>query len=161
MIFVTVGWHYQEFVRLIRKMDEMAGKMGEKVIMQVGFTKYRPKNAEYFDFVEDFQKILELNREARVVVTHAGAGSIVTALEQGTPAVVVPRLRKYREAIDDHQLELARALAEEGKVVAVYDVNDLEKALRNVKRSRIKVRKDKRLINFLKSYIRSLERQSE
>ena len=33
-------------------MDEIAEKIEEKVIMQIGYTKYQPKNAEFFDFVD-------------------------------------------------------------------------------------------------------------
>jgi UDP-N-acetylglucosamine transferase subunit ALG13 len=47
MIFVTVGTHYQGFDRLIRKMDEIAGKIEEDVIMQIGSTQYKPINAKY------------------------------------------------------------------------------------------------------------------
>lgn len=157
MIFVTVGLHTQEFERLIKKMDEIAGKIDEKVIMQIGHTKYKPKNAEYFDF-ESYEKIQALNREARVVVCHAGAGSIMSVLEQGTLVIAVPRLKKHGEHIDDHQLDLVRTLAEEGKILAVYDVDDLEKALEDVNENPIKIKKDKRLVNFLNGYIRGLEK---
>lgn len=131
MIFVTVGSHYQGFDRLIKKMDEIAGKIDEKVIMQIGHTEYKPVNAEYFDFVDDFGKIEELNRDARVVVSHAGAGSILTALKLGTPVIVVPRLKKYNEHMDDHQLEIAEAMSSIKGVVAVNDVQEIEKHLKD------------------------------
>jgi UDP-N-acetylglucosamine transferase subunit ALG13 len=82
VIFVTVGNHYQSFERLVRKMDEIAGRIDEKVIMQFGTTEYKPVNAKYFDFIESFEEIDRLNKEARVVVSHTGVGSILTALEQ-------------------------------------------------------------------------------
>ncbi|MDI6655433.1 MAG: beta-1,4-galactosyltransferase, partial [Candidatus Hydrothermarchaeota archaeon] len=44
MIFVTVGTHNQSFERLVKKADEIAGKIGEKVVIQTGHTKYKPKN---------------------------------------------------------------------------------------------------------------------
>ena len=47
----------------------------------------------------------ELVREARIVVTHAGVGSILLALTNGKRPFVVPRLRAFGETVDDHQLE--------------------------------------------------------
>jgi beta-1,4-N-acetylglucosaminyltransferase len=112
-------------------MDEIAGKTDEQVIMQIGYTTYKPVNAEYFSFLESFEEILRLNREARVVVSHAGAGSIVTALKEKTPVIVVPRLKKYNEHMNDHQLEIAKAMSENKNVTVIYDVENLEGSLKS------------------------------
>jgi beta-1,4-N-acetylglucosaminyltransferase len=74
-------------------MDEIAGKIDEKVIMQIGNTKYKPVNAEYFEFAE-YSKIQKLNSDARIVVSHAGVGSILTALEQKTHLIIFPSIKK-------------------------------------------------------------------
>jgi len=130
LIFVTVGNHYQGFDRLIKKMDEIAGKVDEKIIMQIGHTKYKPVNAEYFSFVDSFEEILRLNKDSRVVVSHAGAGSIVTALQQKTPVIVVPRLKKYNEHMNDHQSEIAHAMSNDKNVTVVYDIESLKDCLK-------------------------------
>lgn len=156
MIFVTVGSHYQGFDRLIKKMDEIAGKIDEKVIMQIGHTEYKPANAEYFDFVDDFQEIERLNREARVVVSHAGAGSILTALKLGSPVIVVPRLKKYDEHMDDHQLEIADAMSSKEGVFTVYDVDDLELHLNDNFLIDSHLNKNK-LVDSLKQYLATLQ----
>jgi len=130
LIFVTVGNHNQGFGRLIKKMDEIAGTINEKVIMQVGYTTYKPVNAEYFSFVGSFEEILRLNREAQVVVSHAGAGSIITALKEKTPVIVVPRLKKYNEHMNDHQLEIAKAMSKNKNVTVIYDVEALDDCLK-------------------------------
>lgn len=155
MIFVTVGNHYQGFDRLIKKMDEIAGKIDERVIMQIGFTTYKPVNAKYFTFLEDFEEILKLNRDARVVVSHAGAGSIVTALKQKTPVIVVPRLKKYNEHMNDHQLEIAKAMSEDKNVTVVHDIVSLERSLKSNFVFTDKFTNNK-LIFELKKYISSL-----
>lgn len=111
-------------------MDEIAGITDEQVIMQIGYTTYKPVNAEYFSFLESFEEILRLNREARVVVSHAGAGSIVTALKEKTPVIVVPRLKRYDEHMNDHQLEIAKAMSENKNVTVIYDVEDLDDYLK-------------------------------
>ncbi|AKB33060.1 Beta-1,4-galactosyltransferase CpsIVG [Methanosarcina siciliae HI350] len=131
MIFVTVGSHYQGFDRLVKKMDEIAGKIDEKVIMQIGNTNYKPVNAEYFSFLESFEEILRLNQEARVVVSHAGAGSIITALKEKTSVIVVPRLRRYDEHMNDHQLEIAKAMSENKNITVIYDVEALHDCLKS------------------------------
>lgn len=130
LIFVTVGNHTQSFDRLIKKMDELAGKTYEQVIMQIGYTNYKPVNAEYFTFLDDFEEVLKLNRDARVVVSHAGAGSIVTALKQKTPVIVIPRLKKYNEHLNDHQLEIAKAMSEDKNVTVIYNIESLEEILK-------------------------------
>jgi beta-1,4-N-acetylglucosaminyltransferase len=130
LIFVTVGNHYQGFDRLIKKMDEIAGKIDEDVVMQIGHTAYKPVNAEYFSFLDSFEEILRLNRDARVVVSHAGAGSIVTALKEKTPVIVVPRLKKYNEHMNDHQLEIAKAMSDNKNVTVLYNIESLEDSLK-------------------------------
>jgi len=151
--------HTQGFDRLLKKMDEIAGTLNEEVVMQIGHTKYTPKNAKYFDFTTA-EELKELCRKARVVVTH-GAMTIVDALEQGTPVVVVPRLKRYNEVIDDHQLDFARELEKQGKVIAVYDVDRLDEALKKVDPQPPELVMDKRLVNALKGYIAQFEREQE
>ncbi len=125
MIFVTVGTHIQGYDRVVKKMDEIAGKTEEPVIMQIGYTTYLPAHAEFFNFTDN-ERILNLNRDARVVISHAGVGSIMTALSQKTPIIIVPRQKKYGEHWDDHQLEIAEAMKMNRNVRVVYEVEDLE-----------------------------------
>jgi beta-1,4-N-acetylglucosaminyltransferase len=129
MIFVTVGMHYQGFERLLKKMDEISGRIEEEVIMQTGATPYRPKHATSFAFVEDDEEMMDLYRAARVIVCHAGAGTLLTALKLRKPLVTVPRLKEFNEHVDDQQRELAEALAQSGRAIAVYDVDELEGVL--------------------------------
>ncbi len=157
MIFVTVGTHSQGLDRLIKKMDEIACKIDEEVVMQIGSTKYRPKNARYFDFIEDFERIKELNRKARVVVCHGGAGTIITALDEGKPVIAVPRLKEHGEHINDHQLELVDALSNNGKILAVYDIDLLEEALSSpFVNSHKKSHGDNRLARAIRNYLDGL-----
>ena len=159
MIFVTVGTHYLGFERLIMEMDEIAGKIDEKVIAQIGSTKYKPKNMKYFTFVEDEKEILELYQEARVVVSHAGAGTLLTILNYNKPAVIVPRLHKFNEHIDDHQLELTDVLKDQGKAIGVYDIGDLEISLKKVENLNYNnKKKNEELIIFLKEYITRMKK---
>ena len=69
--------------------------------------------------------------EARVVVTHAGVGSIMTALTLGKQPIVVPRQKRFHEAVDDHQLALARRLDKAGLVVLTEEPSGLTDRLGN------------------------------
>lgn len=129
MIFVTIGMHVKGFERLVKKIDEIAGKIDEEVIIQIGTTKYKPKNARYFRF-GSYSKIQELSQKARVVVAHAGTGSVITSLEQNTPIIIVPRRKKYNEVIDDQQLDFAEMMEKRDGITVVYNLEELEKALK-------------------------------
>lgn len=118
MIFVTVGQHPEGFDRLVRVADEMAALVEEPVVIQRGGTRYAPKFAQYFDFVTEAE-VQEWLSRARVVISHGGAGSILSVLQMNKPLIVVPRLRHFGEVIDDHQSELAEALSRQGKVIVV------------------------------------------
>lgn len=154
MIFVTVGNHNQGFDRLVKKMDEIAEKIDEEVIMQIGSTKYKPVNAGYFEFAE-YSKIQKLNSDARIIVSHAGVGSILTALEQKTHLIIFPRLKRYSEVGDDHQLQIAKELAENPNVTVVNDVEGLEEALK-IDFSFVERSNGNRLVHSLKKYIFSI-----
>jgi len=118
MIFVTVGMHPQGFERLVRAADELAGQISEPVVVQKGATIYEPVTAEYFDFTDE-EEMARWISEARLVVSHGGAGSILSVLRAQKPLVVTPRLSRYGEHIDDHQGELAGALAADGRAFVV------------------------------------------
>ena len=128
MIYVTVGTHTQGFPRLVKKMDEIAARIKEQVIMQIGTTDYVPRHASFFR-ISDEKQIESYVRKARLIVTHAGAGSIISSLNQGKIPIVVPRRKEFHEHVDDHQVEMARAFEKEGKVIAVYALDNLETSL--------------------------------
>ncbi len=96
--------------------------------MQHGPSKVRPRNASCIGYVP-FAELGELVERARLVVTHAGVGSILVALMHEKRPFVVPRLARFSEAIDDHQLELARKLDGAGLVTLVEDASVLGEIL--------------------------------
>lgn len=152
MIFVTVGTHNQSFERLVKKADEIAGRISERVVMQTGHTKYRPRNAEFFDFASR-EKMEQLNKEARVVISHGGAGSIIFALQFRKPLIVVPRFKKFNEHVNDHQLELAKQLEKEGKLITVYDIEELEKAIASAEKLLPKEYEEPPMVKIISDYL--------
>lgn len=156
-----MGLHNQGFDRLIKKMDEIAGTIDEDVIMQIGHTNYTPKNATYFRFKDDFSEIVNLNKNARLVVCHGGAGSIIAALEQKTPVIAVPRLKKFREHLNDHQLEIVQVLNAENKINVVYDINQLESVINSVGMGVVIQSNKQQLLDSLKTYLSNLKLEKE
>ena len=68
--------------------------------------------------------------EAELVIIHAGAGSVIEALHVGKIPVVMPRRAGYGELVDEHQLELAEALARQRRVVLAMEPENLAEAAR-------------------------------
>ena len=124
MIFVALGTQTYSFDRLLRGLDEV----DEELVVQGGASTHRPAGATWFDFL-DFPQLLEYVRAARVVVSHAGVGTVMTVVGEGKRPVVVPRLARYDEAVDDHQLSFARRMQEAGLVRLVEDPAELRAAV--------------------------------
>ena len=116
MILITVGtWPLD---RLVRAADELASRVDEDVIIQRGKGIYVPQHASHVDYVSQ-DRIEQWLYQTRVVISHAGAGSVLGVLQAGKPLVLVPRLARLGEVRDDHQFELAAALSERGQAVIV------------------------------------------
>lgn len=128
MIYVTVGKMPLSFDRLVRAADELAALSDEAFFIQRGSGRYRPSSAPYADFLE-FAEAEDLLRRARLVVSHAGIGTIIGALRAGTPIVVMPRRRMHREHFDDHQLEIAGALEGRPGVEVISEAGELKGAV--------------------------------
>jgi UDP-N-acetylglucosamine transferase subunit ALG13 len=122
MIFVTVGTNEAPFDRLIRAVGGLPST--EEIVVQYGASVVRPQSAELVDFLA-FERVVEHMRRARLVVTHAGVGSVMVSLANGKRPIVVPRRRSFGEAVDDHQLQLGRRFAEAGLVTLVEDAATL------------------------------------
>ena len=129
MIFVTVGTNEARFERLLRAVAELSTDEG--FVIQHGHSSpVRRPNCELVDFLP-FETMVETMRSARVVVTHAGVGSVMVALSNGKRPVVVPRRKSLGEAVDDHQLQLGRRFAQAGLVTLVEAEDALADALRH------------------------------
>jgi beta-1,4-N-acetylglucosaminyltransferase len=128
VIFLTVGTHTSGFNRLVDAVDEWAGTHDEAVVAQIGSSTSEPSHCRWFRFAPP-KEIDQLMAEARVVVTHAGAGSLLTAIQAGGSVVAVPRRAADGECIDDHQQELCGALGDAGLVSPLLDLGELPNAL--------------------------------
>ncbi len=132
MIFVITGMDAFPFDRLIRAVDELAGGGGEEFLVQIGCSTYQPRHARHERFLS-FGRVRELVRESSVVITHAGAGSTLVCIEQGKHPVMVPRLARFGEIVDDHQLPFCDKLAGSGLATVVREMGELPAAIAGVR----------------------------
>ena len=127
MIFVTVGAQ-MPFDRLVRVVDEWARRVGrDDVFAQIGPSRQRPAHIRWKCFLTpaEFRQHVE---SARVLVTHAGVGSILTGLEFGKGILVMPRRQAMRETRNDHQVATAERFKARGIAVAT-DEHELARCL--------------------------------
>jgi UDP-N-acetylglucosamine transferase subunit ALG13 len=157
MIFVTVGAQ-MPFDRLIRAVDVWGeSRSNPKIFAQIGPSSYRPKNMEFAQFVGP-SEFRERVAAAKVVVAHAGMGSIITALEFGKPIIVMPRRGELRETRNDHQVATAKYFSKEGRVIAAFDEKQLSESLDQVDEltesiEKIRPQASRRLLSTIRAFI--------
>ena len=97
-------------------------------------------------------------KEARIVITHGGTGTIINALRLGKKVIAIPRLKKYKEHVDDHQLELLTTFSEAGYILLASNMKDLESCIENVDDFHPKKYEssNKQMIDILSDYIKNL-----
>lgn len=133
MIFVTVGTHEQQFNRLLEAVDKLKedGTITEEVIMQTGFSTYEPKYCQC-EKLFPYTKMIELVKQARIVITHGGPSSFIMPLQEGKVPIVVPRRKEFGEHVNDHQVEFAKSVAERLEtIILVEDINGLGDIITN------------------------------
>lgn len=133
MIFVTVGTHEQPFNRLVECIDKLRedGSIKEQVIIQTGYSTYEPKYCKW-QRLFPYQEMLNLVREARIVITHGGPSSFIMPLQVGKIPIVVPRKAEFNEHVNNHQVAFAKAVAGRlGNILFVEDLNKLREIIIN------------------------------
>lgn len=128
MIFLTVGAQ-MPFDRLVRAVDEWVGRTGrDDVFAQIGETDLVPAHMAWSRLLtpSEFRQRMEA---ADLVVSHAGMGTILTALVHAKPILVLPRRGDLRETRNDHQVATARRLGGRGHVAVALDEAELAERL--------------------------------
>ena len=129
MIFVTTGTQ-DPFDRLMQTIDEAAPYLkGVEIIAQVAKSDYEVRNFKTYEFLSPTE-FEDYFTSADLIVAHAGMGTIISALVKGKPILVMPRLVKYGEQRNDHQIATARRFDHLGYINVAYDEKELTKKLR-------------------------------
>ena len=163
MIFVTLGTQDKSFDRLLKAIDKEieTGTIKDKVIVQAGYTKYESKNMEIFDLVdsEEFDKLVD---KCDLLITHAGVGSILSAVKKGKKVICVPRLKEYKEHTNNHQKQIAQEFEKEGYILALTDVNQLGEKIKESKKFKPKkfISHTDKMIELVESLINEKEHVS-
>ena len=156
MILITLGTQDKEFARILKEVDKLITKkvIKEEVVVQAGYTKYKSKNMKIFDYVSktELEKYIE---KANFVITHAGVGTIFDCLKKNKKIIAVPRLSKYKEHNNDHQLQIVEEFGKEGFIIPVYEMDELEQAIQKVKTFKPNKYKsnNKNMVKLISEYI--------
>ena len=131
MILVSLGTQDKEFTRILKAIDHAIeeGWIQEEVVAQIGQTHYQSTNMKLLDFLKE-SEFDELLQQARIVITHGGVGTIIHAVNAGKPVIATPRLAKYGEHHNDHQLQIIKRFAEMGCLIPLYEMEDLKDCLK-------------------------------
>lgn len=120
MLFVTVGT--TDFEELVRTMDQIAAKLDERVVAQIGKGDYIPAHMEHFRFAPSLDPYLN---QARIVITHGGLGTIAEVLQKRCKIIGVNNPDRY----DLHQEELLKILEEQGHIIWCRRLSHLAESL--------------------------------
>lgn len=72
-------------------------------------------------------------KRADILITHGGTGAIIGAVKKGKKVIAIPRLAKYGEHVDNHQMQIIKQFSEMNLIYGLLDCDRLEEALKNIK----------------------------
>ena len=132
MVFVIIGTQKQPFNRMIKILNESKELINEEVIIQSGYTKVENNKYKSFKFLNE-SSFEDYIKKADLIITHGGVGSIVNSLKFNKKIIVVPRLSKYKEHMDNHQIEIANKFEKLGYVAVLKENESLDETILDIK----------------------------
>jgi len=117
------------------------------------------KGAKCFDFIQ-FEKMQKLIKNCDFLITHGGVGSITDALNYGKATIIVPRRKELNEHSDNHQLQITKEMEKTGKIIPVYNIDDLENAIEKARKLNVKkrIQKPPKILKIIDKKLREWER---
>lgn len=137
MVLVCLGTQKQQFTRLLNMIKNSKELQNEKIIAQIGYTKFKDEKIETFDFIGN-NELENLIKKSDLVICHAGVGTIFEALLNEKKVIACPRYKKYREHVNDHQLEICESLEKEGYILTCLDGEDLDQKIKEINKKQLK-----------------------
>ena len=126
--FISIGNAKQPFSRFFEMIDNVEEQLPSPITVQYGHTPYENNKMEVVDFV-DMEEFSERISQAKLIILHAGAGSVIHAISAGQKPIIIPRESQYGEHVDDHQLEFSVKLASLGKVFVSRNTSELQESI--------------------------------
>ena len=156
MIFVSLGTQDKEFKRLLINIENLIDKdiIKYKVIAQIGSTKYNSNKIELHDYLSK-KEINKYMKEAKYIICHGGVGTIFDALKLNKKIIAVSRLKKYKEHVNDHQLEIISEFKRLGYLLdGTYN---LEKCIKEISTFKPKkyISNNTNFVNLIDEYIKN------
>ena len=122
MIFVTLGTQDKQFKRLLEAVEKL--ETDEKIIAQIGSTVYESNKMEMHKYMNN-DEFLKYMTEARIIITHAGVGTIIQGLKLNKKMIVAARKKEFKEHVNDHQEQILKTFAKDGYILALDNFDDL------------------------------------
>lgn len=159
LIFITLGSQKFQFNRLLQEIDRLVGDkvIKDEVFAQVGYSDYIPKNYRYKEFLdrEEFQNIID---KCDIVITHGGTGAIVGSIKKRKKVIAVPRLSKYGEHVDDHQIQIVSEFKKMNMILSVDNISEIKDRLEEIKDKEFREYKSNtnKIIESLDNFIKNI-----
>lgn len=155
MIFVTLGTFEMSFKRLLEGIEKL--DIDDEIIIQSGYTEFNSSKYKVVKFLEkkEFNYYMD---NADIIICHGGVGSIIDALKRKKKVIAIPRLEKYNEHVDNHQLEIVEKLSNKNYILGCMNIDEIQSKLEVINEIKFNEYKleEKRLYNFIKSYLDNL-----
>ena len=159
MTLVILGTQDKSFDRLLRMVEKEIknNNLKGEVIVQAGQTKFKSKYMKIFDLIP-ITKFNKLIKEADLVITHGGVGSIIQALKHNKKVIAVPRLARYKEHENDHQIQIVEEFTKNGYILSAKNTKELNKALEDVNKFEPKKYKsnNNKMVKLIENFIDNL-----
>jgi len=159
MILVLLGTQNNSFVRLLKEIEKCIDSriIKEKVIAQVGNTKFDSEKMTVKNFYSQ-EEMLKLIDSANFIISHGGVGSIISCIKKEKKVIAVPRLKEYKEHVNNHQIQIVQSLSEKGFIIGIKELNELSEEINNIEKFEPKkfVSNTEKMINKIEEYINNI-----
>ena len=156
MILIALGTQDKKFYRLLEAVQKQIDNkiIKDRVVVQAGCScDFKSDDMEIFDLIpmDEYDKLIE---ECDVLITHGGVATITTGLRNNKKVIAAARLEKYKEHVNDHQLQIIENFTNSGYILSLDNFDELDKVLKQAKN--FKPKKYKSNIN---KFIKLLEKE--
>ena len=156
MILVLLGTQNNSFHRLLEEVQKNIdnGNIKEEVVVQKGYTKFESKTMTIYNQLPE-EEINKLIEKANLIITHGGVGSIINSIQRNKKVIAIPRLKKYKEHVNDHQLDIIQSFNQMGYIIGLNEVEELGRALKKIKKFNPKtyIKNTGNIISIIENFI--------
>ena len=126
--FVSLGNATQPFNRMVDYLNAVYSLLPQPILVQSGYTLIQEDNYCVKDFLNTSDYLYAIT-SAEVLIFHGGAGSVINAVRCGKKPIIIPRISRLNEQINDHQIKFGHAIYQQGYAYLAENVEELKAAL--------------------------------